>query len=320
MDKTCKSCGIPKATTYFSPRQASCKQCHASNAREKRRANTNQGLCACGQPPINGQKMCARCCQENRRRYDESRSYDKRIGDKYGPTTTKKRPGRWASEPPERVCKTCGITKSIGEFQEQNFTRNEGRTTHRHSCKNCESQKSMARVAKARARGICGHCGVQPLMEGYKWCEGCRVLQRNSAQRSGLDLRALVLLRYGRKCANCGDDRIECLEIDHIGGWGKDHKNKKGRRLTGMELMRWAKKSGFPDTIRLLCGSCHSALSYYGVLPRPRTTGDKLIKVTLNTAAITGLPPLASAEVPTTAFGPANPPETALSSEQKEAS
>lgn len=65
--------------------------------------------------------------------------------------------------------------------------------------------------------------------------------------------------------------------MDHVGGWGKKHVNRKGRRVNGIELMRWAKKNNFPDTLRLLCGSCHSSLSYYGSLPRTLPTfGGKL--------------------------------------------
>jgi hypothetical protein len=193
-----------------------------------------------------------------------------------------RRPGRWAETPSERVCKTCATLKPISEFQVQNTDRNGGRATYRHSCKKCESKKAMARVARSRARGVCGHCNIRSPISGYKWCEICRTSQQNSRLKSITILRAAVLLRYGRACVNCGDDRIECLEMDHVGGWGKDHKDKKGRRFAGIELMRWAKENGYPNTLRLLCGSCHTSLSYYGCLPRRPYSSDRLISVAPN--------------------------------------
>lgn len=279
MDKTCALCKVVKADAEFSPRQNKCKPCVALSAREKRHAQASQGLCACGQLPREGRRVCEKCLSEQRRRYAEIRSYDARMGDKYGPTDVQKRPGRWVEEPLRRTCKTCGVVKDITEFQEQNYHRNEGRSTRRHSCKTCESQKAATRVAASRQKGKCSRCGSRPPSTGYSTCAQCReyLIQSKSS------LRAEVLVRYGAKCKHCGDPRLGCLTFDHVGGWGKDHKTTAGGRVSHYSLWKWARDNGYPSTIRLLCGSCHAHLSAWGNLPTElptfaRTTsgGDKL--------------------------------------------
>lgn len=188
----------------------------------------------------------------------------------------KRRPGSRVETPVERICKKCGATKPIDQFQQQNFTREQDWCTYRHTCKKCESEKALARYYTQQSLGKCSHCAKCPPTEGMTTCQACRDKNKVAKDESNLKLRTLVLVAYGRKCAHCGDRRIECLEIDHVGGWGKTHRDAAGERLAGYCLWVWIRDNGFPSSIRLLCGSCHSALSYFGMLPRRSITGDKL--------------------------------------------
>ena len=191
----------------------------------------------------------------------------------------KRRPGRYKEQPTERVCKACAVAKPITEFQAQNIERNGGRPTYRLSCSVCESTKALARYYERKKAVKCSHCGHQLPAEGGTTCQDCRTSCRNAQRKSNDALRTEVLVHYGSKCVNCRDPRIECLQIDHVGGWGKDHENKKGRRISGLELMRWARDNGFPDSLRLLCGSCHSSLSYWGIFPRRLPAFDFDVKL-----------------------------------------
>jgi hypothetical protein len=200
---------------------------------------------------------------------------------------TKRRPGRYEEQPTERACKSCTVLKPIASFQERNTARNGGRPTYRYSCFDCESAKALARYYEQKALGKCSHCSRRPPIAGMTTCQFCRTSCRDAQRKSNDALRTEVLVRYGSVCANCRDPRIECLQIDHVGGWGKDHENKKGRRVSGLELMRWARDNYFPDSLRLLCGSCHSSLSYWGIFPRQLPTfdfGAKLDQAPISTA------------------------------------
>ena len=194
----------------------------------------------------------------------------------------KRRPGRYAEQPTKRVCDVCKTRKPITEFQAQNIKRNGGRPTYRHSCLECERGKALARYYARQASGNCAHCGARRTANELVTCRACR--EKNNAARadSNNNLRALVFVAYGRQCAHCGDDRLECLEIDHVGGWGNAQRAEMGGRFNGYSLWKWIRDNGFPDSIRLLCGSCHSALSYWGKLPRPRTA--KLNQAPISTA------------------------------------
>jgi hypothetical protein len=217
----------------------------------------------------------------------------------------KRRPSRRIENPTERVCRGCGVLKSIDKFQEQNATRDQDWVTYRRICKECEGAKALVRYYKQKELGKCSHCGQKTPTEGYTTCTPCRDKNKIAKDNSILTLRVIVLAAYGRKCAHCGDTRLECLEIDHIGGWGKDHKAETGERLSGYSLWKWIRDNNFPPSIRLLCGSCHSALSYFGILPRLSASGVTLVKEAPLTDASTGLLPCAP-EVPTTALGLVN--------------
>jgi hypothetical protein len=216
----------------------------------------------------------------------------------------KRRPSRRVELPTERVCKSCKTLKAISEFQEQNKTREQDWVTYRHSCIECERAKSLERYYARQEAKKCSHCGGDLDDPEKKKCAQCLGKTRECQKRSLFELRVLVLTVYGARCSHCSDPRLECLQLDHVGGWGNKHKDKRGRRVNGMHLMRWARDNGFPRTLRLLCGSCHSALSFWGALPRDISfVRDRLNTVTRQVDASTDLLPVASPVTPITAPG-----------------
>ena len=180
----------------------------------------------------------------------------------------KRRPGRYIEQPTERICKMCTTPKPITEFQAQNLKRNGGRPTYRKSCLDCERKKALARYYARQADGNCAHCGARRTAEELVTCRTCRDKNTAAKAESHLKLRSLVLTAYGRKCSHCGDPRLECLELHHVGGWGKEQRAEMGGRFNGYALWKWIRDNNFPASISLLCGSCHSALSYWGSLPK----------------------------------------------------
>src|SRR5579872_292124 len=300
-NKLCIGCGADKPSASFSPRQKYCKMCIAAGARAKRALAKLSGLCqSCHtNVPKPHRRTCEECLSDARLRHKLLRSYAARTGDRYGEGNTRKfRPGAWAEDCTVRKCKTCGIVKPIDQFYSQNFQRNHGRVTYRRSCIDCEAKKATERTKQYGAQGLCTRCGKSSAMEGFTRCGACREHDYNDR----LHLRAAVLTAYGAKCSHCGDPRLECLEIDHVGGWGKDHVDKKGHRISGYGLWKWAKDNSYPDTLRLLCGSCHSALTHWKRLPR-KLANDTLITVAPDTDASTVPPSDALSDAPITASG-----------------
>lgn len=91
-------------------------------------------------------------------------------------------------------------------------------------------------------------------------------------------LRDMIYAHYGNKCACCGETQREFLSIDHVGGWGKNHRSAKtGKRVIGVALYTWIVKNMFPASIQILCYNCNCALGVKGYCPHqqyPNFVGD----------------------------------------------
>lgn len=78
--------------------------------------------------------------------------------------------------------------------------------------------------------------------------------------------RVFVIERYGGCCVFCGCDQFEYLNIDHIGGGGKAHREEIASRYRG--IYDFLAHTEFrPDLYRILCANCHLAHTRYGVEP-----------------------------------------------------
>lgn len=72
-----------------------------------------------------------------------------------------------------------------------------------------------------------------------------------ACKKSRERLRVKVLGAYGSVCP-CGEARLEALTIDHVGGWGKKH-----RQEAGTDILRLVRNDGYPDVYRVLCRNCN---------------------------------------------------------------
>ena len=76
-----------------------------------------------------------------------------------------------------------------------------------------------------------------------------RERSRNAARRYRLE----AIEAYGGACVCCGETTPQFLTLDHPDGGGKEYRreNKNGK------LALWAKKNGYPSSLRLLCWNCN---------------------------------------------------------------
>lgn len=116
-------------------------------------------------------------------------------------------------------------------------------------------------------------------------CDKTNLKRRASEKMRRRNLKLEAFNNYGGKCACCGESTIEFLEMDHEGGWGHKHRDHNGRRYGGQSLWRWMKKNNWPSGFRVLCGSCHSAISYWGYCPHQTPASAVLPCATLITDA-----------------------------------
>lgn len=70
-------------------------------------------------------------------------------------------------------------------------------------------------------------------------------------------LKEEVLTHYGKgrlACVMCGENRTNCLSIDHIEGGG--NKERHNRLRASHAFYRWLKNNGYPKGYQTLCMNC----------------------------------------------------------------
>lgn len=92
--------------------------------------------------------------------------------------------------------------------------------------------------------------------------EGCRAWRQK--------LRSEAFAVYGERCSFCGEDRMECLTIDHIENDGKAHRASLYRhRSAGHAFYSRLRRLGWPkDGLQVLCWNCNMGKKINGgVIP-----------------------------------------------------
>lgn len=137
-------------------------------------------------------------------------------------------------------------------------------TDSKHRCAECKKErrrKDKERVQSLAAQGLCTSCGIAPAKEGLRSCKQCTERSNEKVLREKLS----VFDAYGgRKCACCGEDHIEFLQLDHVNSNGADDR-KQG--LMGTALYRKLKRQGYPPGFQVLCANCNFAKGLYGQCP-----------------------------------------------------
>lgn len=70
------------------------------------------------------------------------------------------------------------------------------------------------------------------------------------------ELKKFILQHYGNgdiACVICGENRIDCLSIDHINNNGYEHRRETGN---GVHFYNWLKKNNLPIGYQTLCMNC----------------------------------------------------------------
>lgn len=76
-------------------------------------------------------------------------------------------------------------------------------------------------------------------------------------RRKHTAVRQLVVEHYSvgtNRCARCGESRLQCLDVDHIDGGGRNHRKQVGR---GYGFYCWLRRNGLPIGYRVLCANCN---------------------------------------------------------------
>ncbi len=122
-------------------------------------------------------------------------------------------------------------------------------------------------------RTLCHNCNMShgsfggcPHISGFTHRPG------SPSARSVRKIRNEVILHYGGRCSCCHEGTYEFLAIDHVDGGGRAHLRELGLKSGGVNLARWARDNGYPDSLRVLCHNCNFASGHSGICPHPTFT------------------------------------------------
>ena len=95
-----------------------------------------------------------------------------------------------------------------------------------------------------------------------KWCKGNIDHTRKYARERMRGIRKEVLIAYGNKCIQCGEVRQGCLELDHIGNNGAEHRRELKIKGGSNAMTQWLHRNNYPSGFQILCGNCHRLKHY----------------------------------------------------------
>jgi hypothetical protein len=215
--------------------------------RERRKV---AGLCyVCGCKPAPGMKTCPACLDRQRKKYAGRRAF--------GLCIYCGRPavaGKTGCHRCQRVQRAA--SKSVRAANAAAGLCFCGAAPPRPGKKTCErcSRRGRASQLRRRAAGLC-RCGRHPAVTGHTTCQPCIEYKRSRWEQ----FRIAVFNGYGGRCACCGENDPNVLELDHVNNDGSSH-----RQEVGSKIYKWAFANGFPDRLQVLCANCHRARTRTG--------------------------------------------------------
>ena len=150
----------------------------------------------------------------------------------------------------KRKCSKCGRVKLLSEFH-KNRALKAGIFSW---CKSCGN-----RLVRGRRKKRLKHYREMEAKKRERNRVSLRLWHRNRR----IEMKRKIIKHYGGRCKCCGEDRIEFLAIDHIGGGGKKHRKEVGSG----NMLYWIIKNNYPKGFRILCHNCNMSLGIFGYSP-----------------------------------------------------
>jgi len=139
----------------------------------------------------------------------------------------------------------------------------------RDGFKSCEKCAKISRdskrksQSKRRVSGLCIQCGIRPPLVSEHYCGLCLRQRAKTKRDRYFAVKDEVFSNYGGyKCNCCGETTSEFLTIDHIHGGGKQH-----RKEIKIDFYLWLKRNNFPDGFQVLCMNCQFGRKKCGECP-----------------------------------------------------
>ncbi len=194
--------------------------------RRKRLRRKSNALCIrCGKnPPRLDRTQCETCASDNREEYNANKM------------------NVYYQRKSKSLCVRCGV-KTIGH------------QAHCESCIKYMRDKDKKRYVDKKEKNLCAHCGSNEPIANEILCSQCKKKNQVRGLTNRRKNKANIIGHYGGICNCCGEKRMQFLTIDHIDGGG--HKHRNSLKSDGTTFYRWIIKNGFPTGFQVLCLNCN---------------------------------------------------------------
>lgn len=136
-------------------------------------------------------------------------------------------------------------------------------------CRSCDTillEENMFHSQAKRGQRICRKCMLKAAKARSALKPTPLAKKCDYSKQHRVKLRRQVFAAYGGpRCACCGEAHEEFLTLDHIGGWGAEHRAQH----VGLSTYAVLRQQGWPhkDRLRVLCMNCNWATRQNGICP-----------------------------------------------------
>lgn len=152
-------------------------------------------------------------------------------------------------------CSKCGV-----ELTSENWYKCYQKNPRRFLCSKCSSEINQ-KYDNSHSK------------EQKRYRQNYYVLNKQRIQilqkKNRADRKLKVLVHYSGnppRCACCGEQYLEFLTVDHVGGNGNNHRRKNGLD-GGNAFYLWLIRENYPQGFQVLCMNCNFAKGKYGYCP-----------------------------------------------------
>lgn len=135
----------------------------------------------------------------------------------------------------KRKCKRCGIFKPLSEWGKN----------------------------KASSTGLQSWCMVCRIADSKVYTEKNRKRIGEVSAKCRIKRRLQLLSKLGKQCVNCGENKVEFLQIDHVNNDGGQERKENGvRGMTTKIINEYLNGKLDIKRIQILCANCNYEKQY----------------------------------------------------------
>lgn len=166
----------------------------------------------------------------------------------------------------KKQCSICGEIKEIIYF----YRNKKAKNGYQKHCKQCHNKMSFdwwhknidkrREISRKSAKIFRAKYPQKIKEQRKKYYELYGEKYKKNSRERLLKFKKIVIEKYGGKCICCGESDYRFLCLDHKNNNGNQYRKKGIAR----NLIYWAYKNNFPNSLQLMCFNCNFGRAFFG--------------------------------------------------------